>query len=172
MWSGVHPIWFTVLALITGLVASISIALGLKVSAIVFLLLSGYFDTVDGTVARMAQKSTKIGTVLDIVSDRIVEFGVVVALFHLYGHPYLALFMLGSMLICITSFLVVSLFLDEKTEKSFSYSRGLIERPEAFVFFGFMILFPKLYSILAITFAILVFLTAFLRIKEFSSKTL
>jgi hypothetical protein len=79
-----------------------------------------------------------------------------------------SLLMLGSILICVTSFLVVGIFLENTSQKSFYYSPGLIERAEAFLFFVLMILFSKAFSILAVIFSILVFLTAALRLYQFA----
>ena len=76
--------------------------------------------------------------------------------------------MLGSVFICVTSFLIVSLFIPNTGEKSFHYSPGIIERAEAFFFFSLMILLPQYFTVLSLIFSLLVFLTAFIRIKEFS----
>ena len=161
-----HPTLLTLFALLTGLLSACLIAWRLPYMGLFFLLLSGYLDSLDGSVARMNQKTSSFGTILDIVSDRVVEFAVIFAFAYLYKAPYICLLMTGSVLICITSFLVVSMFLTEESEKSFSYSRGLMERAEAFAFFTAMILFPKIFLPLAILFTLLLLLTAILRIRS------
>jgi len=77
------------------------------------LLLSGYCDTLDGTLARFTHHSTAWGSVLDIMMDRLVEFSAVFGLWLVDpNHRALWCFlMLGSMLLCITSFLVVGIFI-------------------------------------------------------------
>ena len=55
-----------------------------------------------------------------------------------------------------------------QTEKSFNYSEGIMERPEAFIFFALMILFPNWFPVLASLFSALVFLTAMIRVLEFA----
>ena len=70
----------------------------------------------------------------------------------------------------MTSFLVVGIFSENKSQKGFHYSPGLMERPEAFLFFAMMMLLPTLFSALALLFTFLVFLTAGLRVLEFKNK--
>lgn len=140
--------------------------------ALALLVITGIFDTLDGTVARLFQKDSSYGTVIDIIGDRIVEFSIVLGLF-LVSPETRALecfLMLGSILICVTSFLVVGIFSGNESEKGFHYSPGLMERPEAFLFFALMILFPSFFQELALLFTFLVFLTAVLRVMEFKNK--
>lgn len=136
--------------------------------ALFLLAFSGYIDALDGSVARLHQKSSPFGTVLDICLDRFVECCILIGLFFMSpSHPLLALLMFTSILLCVTSFLVVGLFTANQSEKSFHYSPGLIERPEAFCFFGMMILFPSWYPVIASLFIALVLLTAITRIIQF-----
>lgn len=164
--SKVHPLWLTLLASIFGIFAAC--AIGTAWLALPLLILSGYLDSLDGAVARLYQKQSSIGAACDIVSDRIVESAIIIALFTLDPtRAYLCLTMLASVLICITSFLVVAIFSENESKKSFHYSPGLIERPEAFCFFASMILFPKLFTPLAALFTLAVFATAIMRLFAF-----
>lgn len=133
------------------------------------LLLSGFLDTLDGSLARHLNLVTSKGAALDIVCDRVVEFAVVLGLclvdLPTRGLP--GLFMLGSILLCITTFLVVGIFVENKSMKSFFYSPGLIERGEAFIFFSIMILFPSTFMVMAYLFSALTFFTASFRLWEF-----
>ena len=74
--------------------------------AIIFLLISGYLDMLDGAVARSANKQTPSGAVLDILSDRVVELAVITGLVLLEPttRAVYGLMMLGSCYLCITSF--------------------------------------------------------------------
>lgn len=137
--------------------------------AVILLLLSGYCDTLDGTLARLTQSSTNWGSVLDIMVDRFVEWVTVLALFSIApeSRGLWCLLMLGSMLLCITSFLVVGIFTKNNSNKSFHYSAGLIERAEAFLFFIAMMLLPSAFSYLAAVFTLLVSFTALFRLYEF-----
>jgi len=166
-----HPHILTCLACITGLVSALLIS-HFSFLAVFFLALSGYLDTLDGSLARSLQISSPQGAALDIISDRIVEFAILLGLFsfapHLRALP--CLLMLGSILICITSFLVVGIFTTNSSEKGFFYSPGLIERSEAFIFFSLMIAMPAYFMLLAYLFSGLVFLTAALRMAQFLKK--
>ncbi|MBI2792956.1 MAG: CDP-alcohol phosphatidyltransferase family protein [Gammaproteobacteria bacterium] len=159
----------TLFACLTGIMVAPFLMLNLTSIALFFLLTSGFLDTLDGTIARISGKTTDLGTVYDIVSDRIVELAIIIGLFAVDPEQrgWLCLLMLGSCYICVTSFLVVGIFSPNNTQKSFYYSPGLIERAEAFIFFALMILFPSIFSWLAAIFIILVLLTSYLRLTEF-----
>jgi phosphatidylglycerophosphate synthase len=134
-----------------------------------FLLLSGYFDTLDGSVARKELSSSSKGAVLDIMSDRTVESTVLIGLYlqDPSSRGFFCLLMACSILLCVTSFLVVGIFEKNTTQKSFYYSPGIMERTEAFAFFLSMILLPGWFAYLAVLFSLLVLMTALIRIKEF-----
>lgn len=163
------PLFYTLLATVSGILILPAILYSSPYLAIIFLLLSGFFDTLDGAVARATNCATESGALLDICSDRLVEFTAVLAIYLMEpqtrGLP--CLLVLGSILLCITSFLTVGIFTTNNSEKGFHYSRGLMERPEAFAFFIAMMLFPASFFPLAILFAILTTLTALIRIKQF-----
>jgi len=169
IFKNIHPNIITFLSCLFGVFSFFFIILNHKYLAVLSLLTSGYFDTLDGSIARYYNNKSNIGSVLDIFSDRLVELLVIIALF-LQGpssRAVLSIIMLGSCYLCITSFLVVGIFTQNETKKSFHYSAGIIERTEAFIFFIAMILFGKYFQILSISFSILVFFTAFIRIYEF-----
>lgn len=163
------PNFITLLSLISGLFSLPLIAYGFQTSAILMILLSGYLDTLDGTLARVRNCSSPEGTVLDIVSDRIVELSIIFGLFFIDpdGRATTCMMMLGSVLICITSFLVVGIFSEKEGEKSFHYSPGMMERFEAFAFFISMIAVPSLFTHLGTLFALLVLTTAAVRVYQF-----
>lgn len=165
----VSPYFVTFAALIFGMSIIPALAFNSPKVALCLLVLSGYFDTLDGSLARAHNRMTEKGAVLDIVFDRIVEFSVIFAL-TLVDPPsrsLIALLMLGSVLICITSFLVVGIFTANQSEKGFHYSPGIIERTEAFLFFSLMILFPSQFTPLGLLFVGLVLLTSAVRIWQF-----
>lgn len=88
--------------------------------AVFLLVVSGYLDTLDGSVARACNSSTQLGGALDIVVDRIVESSVIFALYLVDPSRGIACFlMLFANLICITSFLVVGIFVEQNSNKSF-----------------------------------------------------
>ncbi|NNM58561.1 MAG: CDP-alcohol phosphatidyltransferase family protein [Legionellales bacterium] len=166
----VSPSQITLASGILGFLVFLVLLINLPILAVILLLLSGYCDTLDGAVARLSHQISNQGAVYDIVCDRFVEFFVILGLFSLDPNhrAWAAMFMLGSVLICITSFLVVGVFSQNTSEKSFHYSPGLMERPEAFIFFMVMMIWPHSFNWLAPVFSLLVILTAGLRVFEFS----
>ena len=52
----------------------------MQIIAVTLLWVSGYLDAVDGAMARRSNSSSSFGTLLDIVSDRIVEVSIVLVL--------------------------------------------------------------------------------------------
>lgn len=163
------PHLLTFLAAVFGVWIPVLLYLNHSYWAFTCLVLSGFLDTLDGSLARKRGVDSTKGAVLDIVSDRFVEFCILLGLFLVdpIGRGLPTILMLGSVLLCITSFLVVGVFQKNESEKSFHYSAGLMERAEAFIFFGLMILFPSLFTPLAYLFAGLVFLTALARSFHF-----
>lgn len=163
----------TLLACLIGIAAAPALICHYSILACGLLLISGYFDTLDGTLARLSKRISMQGSVFDIVSDRVVEVAII---FGLYGvdpsnRGWLALGMLGSIFICVTTFLVIGIFIENSSNKGFYYSPGLIERTEAFIFFIAMILVPGYFNILAIVFIFLVLVTIYLHLYQFFKKT-
>lgn len=166
---GIHPATLTFGAFCFGVATLPTIVMDMPLTAAFLLLSSGYFDTLDGSLARSQDCPSPKGAVLDIVSDRIVESAVILGLY-LYepeSRGLLALLMLASVLICITTFLVVAIFTENAGAKSFNYNPGIVERSEAFVFFILMILCPAYFYWLAMLFIGLVLLTAAFHVIEF-----
>ncbi|HAU1152990.1 TPA: CDP-alcohol phosphatidyltransferase family protein [Legionella pneumophila] len=169
----ITPLSITWLSGILGLLFIPFVLLDKPYIAISFLLLSGYLDTLDGSLARFQNRASDFGSAMDIVMDRIVEFSAVFALylFDPQHRATLTILMLGSILLCITSFLVVGIFSNNTTQKGFYYSPGIMERAEAFLFFIFMTLFSNYFNFLAAVFCFLVCLTALIRLFEFKRST-
>jgi len=71
------PNSITLMAGILGILAALCIAWQKPLTASGLLLLSGYCDTLDGTLARLSNQATPQGSVLDICVDRFVEFAII-----------------------------------------------------------------------------------------------
>ncbi len=168
--STLSPLFFTFLGALFGLAAATLVALHFPYLGALFLLLSGFCDVVDGSLARHRTETSPLGAAWDIVTDRLVEGAILFALYLATSKAILVLLMMIAILICITSFLVVGIFSANNSRKSFHYSPGLIERPEAFLLFLLMILFPTSFVPLSLTFTILVLLTASIRMLQFTSQ--
>ena len=169
----IKPDHLTIAALLMGLASGIGIIFDFPFLAAGLLIISGFLDTLDGSLARAIKQTSPKGAVWDIVGDRIVEFWIVFCLFLAAqeSRALVSMAMLGSILLCITTFLIVGIFTENQSEKSFYYSPGIMERTEAFIFFALMILFPDYFQILGLLFAALVFLTAGVRVTQFSKQS-
>lgn len=168
-YTQIKPAQLTLFALIFGVLSPLWLLWSSPGIATIFLMISGYLDILDGSLARLSQSSSATGAVFDIVADRIVEFSVIFGLYCVapLSRATTSLWMLGSSFICVTSFLVVAIFSDNSSTKSFYYSMGLMERAEAFIFFIAMMLLPGWFMSLAWIYTLLVLLTAFFRVIGF-----
>ena len=164
-----HPHVFTCVACLFGVSIIPLLSFGFSFWAFVTLMISGFLDTVDGSLARHLKISSPQGAALDIICDRIAEFAIILGLYAVEPNSRAlpTIIMLGSILICITSFLIVGVFTEKSSEKSFFYSPGLIERAEAFIAFAIMILFPSIFTVSSYIFSFLVLLTAAMRMHQF-----
>ena len=164
-----HPNFFTCLACLTGVSIIPLLSFRFSFSAFVVLVISGFLDTVDGSLARHLKITSSKGAALDIVCDRITEFAIILGLYAVEpnSRALSTIIMLGSIFICVTAFLIVGIFTDKSSEKSFFYSPGLIERAEAFIAFAIMILFPSFFTVSSYIFSFLVLITAAMHMHQF-----
>lgn len=168
-WSACQPHAVTAVGCLIGLSIFPLLVAGSSKLALLALVLTGFLDTLDGSLARRFHCDSPKGAALDICCDRFVECAI---LFGLYAfdpeaRAWPVLLMFGSILLCVTSFLVVGIFTSNQTDKSFFYSSGLIERTEAFIFFFCLIAWPALFLPLSLLFSLLVTLTACIRLYQF-----
>lgn len=156
----------TILGGIIGVSTGIFIYNDMHWTAVILLWLSGLFDVLDGTMARKS-KTTGFGTVLDLVLDRFVELSVVIALALRYPE-YMPIFLIliGSFVIAMTLFLAVGASSSRRSEKTFYYQPGIIERTECFILFTLMILFPNWVGGIALIFLVLEVMTITQRFIE------
>lgn len=156
-----HPNAITLLAMLIGLCLIPVLYWQWNVLAIILLLLSGYLDTLDGSLARHKGSRSELGSAFDIVADRVVEFSVLLGLYFIdpQQRALPCLVLAGCFYICITVFLVAGIFTPNTGEKSFHYNMGLIERAEVFLFFILMILLPGLFQALAWILVVLLLIT-------------
>ena len=135
------------------------------------LLLSGIADVLDGSIARKRGESSPVGGIYDILSDRVVESAAIIALYvAIPDSGIICLFMLSSILLCITSFLLSGIHTPKDGKKSFYYSPGFMERAEAFTFFIAIMWLPNWFIGLGLLFTALVLWTTYVRMKELISQ--
>lgn len=157
----------TILALLLGLATSIFLYFDMQIIAVIVLWISGYLDAVDGAMARRSNSSSSFGTLLDIVSDRIVEVSMVLVLgFKFADVRYNLMVLTVCILMSMTIFLTVGALSEKKGVKSFYYQAGVAERSEGFIFFSLMILIPSYLGIITNIFSVLIIITAIQRFFE------
>ena len=77
--TGLSPNFWTFVGLVFALISAVVYGLGIEFGLIVggiLLLVSGFFDMVDGQVARTTGKSSKKGSYLDSMFDKIAEVAI------------------------------------------------------------------------------------------------
>lgn len=170
----------TIVGLIFGLISALFIYLSsvfeelfieFIVLSIVFTIISFFIDTLDGSVARF-EGTTIFGGILDIFCDRLVEITIIIAI--VATNPtnliWPGMYSLGAIILCISMFLIVGGIINrddlDKKSKVIVYQGGLMERSETFFFLLAIILLVPLRFVILWIFAILVFLTALLRLRE------
>ncbi len=93
--TGLSPNFWTFVGLGFALVAAVIYGMGMEFGLVIgglLLLVSGFFDMVDGQVARITGKSSKKGEYLDSMFDKISEVAIFLGiLVGGYAEPYLVL---------------------------------------------------------------------------------
>ena len=93
--TGLSPNFWTVVGLIIALASAVVYGMGMEFGLIIggiLLLVSGFFDMVDGQVARVTGKTSKKGEYLDSMFDKISEVAIFLGiLIGGYAEPYIVL---------------------------------------------------------------------------------
>jgi len=127
--KGVTPNTVTIISLCISLFSAICYAFGYIFMGGLLLLLSGFTDTMDGTIARLTGQTTKFGALLDSSLDRFAEFFVFFGLI-VYFHTIWMLFvvmgaLMGSIMVSYVKARAESLGAVKVV--------GLMQRPERIV---------------------------------------
>jgi phosphatidylglycerophosphate synthase len=157
----------TILAFVVGLVSAVLVALRLPVVAVAVLWISGLLDAVDGTISRKTGTSSPLGTLMDVVFDRIVEISVLMAL--IFIEPELAVYVAivnATIILTMVVFLTVGATANVKSEKTFYYQAGVAERSEGFIMLSLAILIHPHRHIVLMIFAGMILFTAIQRFIE------
>ena len=160
------PTHVTCLALVIGLGAAACYGAGLPVwIPIVLMWISGYFDTVDGALARRTHHTTAVGTLLDIFFDRVVEIAFII-MFALRSPESVfgQLLSVSAIVLSMTVFLTSGTLLENTGIKSFRYQTGLMERTDGFIAFTVMMILNKYMYYSAFVYAALIAFTALQRL--------
>jgi len=93
--TGLSPNFWTFVGLVFALASAVVYGMGIEFGLIiggVLLLVSGFFDMVDGQVARITGKTSKKGSYLDSMFDKIAEVAIFLGLLiGGYAEPYLVM---------------------------------------------------------------------------------
>lgn len=156
----------TWISFLIGVSTGLFIYWDLNLIAFFLLWVSGFLDTVDGTMARLTKPSAW-GTVLDVTLDRVVEISVILGLAFRFPDVMWALLLLSvSIIVSITIFLTVGAVSEKQGMKSFYYQAGLAERTEGFILFSLMMLFTNQLLYLTLLFFIIELFTGMQRLWE------
>ena len=161
----VKPLHVTIASLIIGLIGAFCFFMGLHVTSLVLLWLSGLMDVLDGEMARQSNQSSQKGALLDLFFDRLVEIAYIFAFIGTATTESL-LTLSVTIILSMTIFLSVGAMSTKKSKKAFYYQAGLIERTEAFLLFSLMIIFAEFSTYIAYVFAFLILITVIQRLKE------
>ncbi|HIH44113.1 MAG TPA: CDP-alcohol phosphatidyltransferase family protein [Candidatus Methanoperedenaceae archaeon] len=126
--TNVNPNSLTLLGLLTSLAAGYLFALGDSIEGGVLLLVSGFFDVLDGAVARENGRVTRFGGFLDSVCDRYADSAVFVGIMYA-GYPVQRDLWLAAAFALVGS-LMVSYTRARAGEVGASSLPGLAERAE------------------------------------------
>lgn len=158
--AGKNPNTISFLASIVGVVAALFFMAGHSAIAGILLLLSGILDTMDGTVARLGERSSKFGAILDSSLDRYVEMLVFMGItWHFRDTPmfFWSFFaIIGSMMVSYVRARAQSLGVQElvgimqRFERFVILSAGALLNPVGVAYFGSEIILQLAIIILAI----------------------
>ncbi len=158
------PNQITAIALIAGVSSGVLIANNKMLLATGLLLFSGLLDVLDGTVARLTNKSSPIGAFLDMIFDRMVEASVILGFYFIHPEFSLAyLLFFISVIFNFSTFTVAGALFKNTGKKSMHYDSGMAERSETFITFILMMMFPVYSGTILFFFTIIVFLTGIIR---------
>ncbi|MFV0425028.1 MAG: CDP-alcohol phosphatidyltransferase family protein [Bacilli bacterium] len=154
----------TFIALFLGLTSAMAIIIQLNLIAVILLWCSGFFDALDGTIARINNEKSKLGGFLDIVFDRIVEIAILLALCYTNHSLYVVVgFVLSAIILSMTIFLTSGNLITKESSKAFYYQTGLAERTEGFIMLSLAIIFKNYAVYVLVIFAIIILITAMQR---------
>jgi archaetidylinositol phosphate synthase len=157
----------TFIAFCLGICAALFLVYGYTIPALICLLTSGLCDVLDGTVARLTHSSHPFGAYLDLISDRMVESALVLALAMRYPHlSLLYILFLISVLLHFSTFLAAGALFKNESEKSMHYDRSIVERAEVFVIFICMIIAPHYQKPFLSMLTIVIFIAGLNRIRR------
>ncbi|MDD5244508.1 MAG: CDP-alcohol phosphatidyltransferase family protein [Syntrophorhabdaceae bacterium] len=165
----IDPNVLTLCGTFFGFLSAFSIAFGFLISGGIALLIAGFFDLLDGAIARHTNRVSLFGGFLDSVLDRYSDLAVMLGIlvFFLYGNEraYAVVTFIASMGIAIIPYARA-----RAEAASLSCNTGLMERPERIIFLLIGLFFNVLHYVV-IVLAVLSHVTVIQRIMYVKKKT-
>lgn len=163
-WANANTV--TLIAFISGILSGFCIAVHCQWTAFFFLMISGLCDALDGTVARLTGTASELGAFCDLVSDRMVESAIMAGI--AWGYPqysFVTLLFMIALLLHFSTFGIAASLFKNTSEKSLHYNKSMVERVDAFLVFGIIILFPWFTAPVLMGLNIVMFVDGVLRFK-------
>lgn len=135
--AGIHPNVLTAFGVVLYGIAGAYAAVGRWWLSVVWAIVGGFLDGLDGLVAREGGQRSRFGAVLDSSCDRLTEilwFGGLLVYFLRMPHPST----LGVLLVvsALTGGIMVSYVKARAEGMGFECRRGFLQRPERLLLFG------------------------------------
>ena len=152
----VTPSALTWFGFIVSLAAAILIAQGSLFAAGVVVLVGGFFDMLDGALARLTDRVTRFGAVLDSTLDRLSEAALLIGVLALWAAEgnQSGILLVG---ITLTASLLVSYLRSRAEALGLECKSGLFTRPERVIVLALGLMLDQLFIALVIIAVLSVF---------------
>jgi len=127
--TGASPDAFTFLALVVSTISGAFFACGKIAAGGVTILIAGFLDTLDGTVARLTGRSDRPGALLDSTLDRYAEFFIFFGLLFHFRKGWMA----AVVLVALMGSVMVSYVKARAQSLGPARTVGLMQRPERII---------------------------------------
>ncbi len=163
--TSVTPNMVTIAGFLVTLVAAALIVTGHLFAAGFVVLAAGFADLLDGSLARLTNRVTKFGGILDSTLDRLSEASILLALLVMYATngPILGTWITG---ITLVSSMMVSYIRSRAETAGIDCEVGIFTRPERVVAFAIGLLFSSFGNTLLIVLGIVAALSVFTVIQR------
>jgi len=163
--TGVNPSTITWFGFFLATGAAVLIALGFPIIGGILVLFGGLFDMLDGALARLTNRVTKFGGILDSIVDRLSEVVILLGILILYAREPS---MTGILLVglALPGSLLVSYLRARAEAASLQCKVGLFTRTERVIVLAFGLVLSQLNYALLIALGIIVFFSFFTIIQR------
>ncbi len=164
--SGIHPNATTIFGALIFFVGAWLTAVGFWKTAVLFGIIGGFFDGLDGILARETGKRSTFGAVLDSVCDRLGEIVWICSYtVYYFQHPPFDEVYVYFTFAAVTGSIMVSYVRARAEREGIECSGGLLQRAERLIILGvFQLLGPRIMVWGLGIVAVFTYLTVFQRI--------